>query len=143
MRASKTPAPQPARAPLPMPAMGGQTVAAKTPDADQLRRLASEPGRSKLYLDFRNVEFLNANGLGQLVALHNSLEASMAKAKAGKAVTLITQKAVEILGPMGYSRDWLVEKWMRDGKINDIYEYVKGRSDAKIGPGRPAVKQGG
>lgn len=52
----------------------------------------------------------------------NSLEASMAKAKAGKAVTQITQKAVEILGPMGYSRDWLVEKWMRDGKINDIYE---------------------
>jgi acyl-CoA dehydrogenase len=54
--------------------------------------------------------------------LQNSLEASMAKAKAGKAVTLITQKAVELLGPMGYSREWLVEKWMRDGKINDIYE---------------------
>jgi acyl-CoA dehydrogenase len=52
----------------------------------------------------------------------NSLEASMAKAKAGKAVTLVTQKAVELLGPMGYSREWLVEKWMRDGKINDIYE---------------------
>lgn len=29
------------------------------------------------------------------------------------------------------------------GKINDIYEYVKGRSDAKISPGRPAVKQQG
>jgi hypothetical protein len=28
-------------------------------------------------------------------------------------------------------------------KINDIYEYVKGRSDAKISPGRPAVKQQG
>jgi acyl-CoA dehydrogenase len=54
--------------------------------------------------------------------LSNPLEASMAKVKAGKAVTLITQKAVEILGPMGYSREWLVEKWMRDGKINDIYE---------------------
>jgi acyl-CoA dehydrogenase len=53
---------------------------------------------------------------------HNSLEASMAKAKAGKAVTWVTQKAVEILGPMGYSREWLVEKWMRDAKINDIYE---------------------
>ncbi|HLY29269.1 MAG TPA: acyl-CoA dehydrogenase family protein, partial [Aggregatilineales bacterium] len=52
----------------------------------------------------------------------NSLEASMAKAKAGKAVTQITQKAVELLGPQGYSREWLVEKWMRDGKINDIYE---------------------
>jgi len=54
--------------------------------------------------------------------IHNSLEASMAKAKAGKAVTQITQKAVELLGPQGYSREWLAEKWMRDGKINDIYE---------------------
>ncbi len=52
----------------------------------------------------------------------NSLEASMAKAKAGLAVTLITQKAVEILGPLGYSRKLLVEKWMRDAKINDIFE---------------------
>jgi acyl-CoA dehydrogenase len=52
----------------------------------------------------------------------NSLEASMAKAKAGKAITQVTQKAVELLGMMGYSREWLVEKWMRDGKINDIYE---------------------
>ncbi len=52
----------------------------------------------------------------------NSLEASMAKAKAGLAVTQITQKAVEILGPLGYSRKLLVEKWMRDAKINDIFE---------------------
>jgi len=54
--------------------------------------------------------------------LPNSLEASMAKVKAGKAVTVITQKAVEILGPLGYSRDFLVEKWMRDAKINDLFE---------------------
>jgi acyl-CoA dehydrogenase len=52
----------------------------------------------------------------------NNLEASMAKAKAGLAVTLITQKAVELLGPLGYSRKLLVEKWMRDAKINDIFE---------------------
>ncbi|GAB4408303.1 MAG: acyl-CoA dehydrogenase family protein [Anaerolineae bacterium] len=54
--------------------------------------------------------------------LHNSLEASMAKAKAGRVVTWVTQKAVELLGPLGYSCEWLVEKWMRDAKINDIYE---------------------
>ncbi len=54
--------------------------------------------------------------------LHNNLEASMAKAKAGLAVTQITQKAVEMLGPLGYSRKLLVEKWMRDAKINDIFE---------------------
>jgi acyl-CoA dehydrogenase len=52
----------------------------------------------------------------------NALESSMCKVKAGKAVTLITQKAVEILGPLGYSREWLVEKWMRDAKINDLFE---------------------
>jgi acyl-CoA dehydrogenase len=52
----------------------------------------------------------------------NALESSMCKAKAGKAVTLITQKAVEILGPLGYSREMLVEKWMRDAKINDLFE---------------------
>lgn len=52
----------------------------------------------------------------------NSLEASMAKAKAGIVVTRITQKAVEMMGPLGYSRKYLLEKWMRDGKINDIFE---------------------
>jgi len=54
--------------------------------------------------------------------LPNALESSMCKVKAGKAVTLITQKAVEILGPLGYSREFLVEKWMRDAKINDLFE---------------------
>lgn len=52
----------------------------------------------------------------------NNLEASMAKAKAGLAVTRITQKAVALLGPAGFSKKLLVEKWMRDAKINDIYE---------------------
>jgi hypothetical protein len=32
---------------------------------------------------------------------------------------------------------------MDPAKINQIYAYVKGRSEGKIGPGRPAVRQGG
>lgn len=52
----------------------------------------------------------------------NALESSMAKAKAGRTGTWIAQKCVEILGPMGYSREWLAEKLMRDSKIADIYE---------------------
>ncbi|HXF64660.1 MAG TPA: acyl-CoA dehydrogenase family protein, partial [Caldilineaceae bacterium] len=52
----------------------------------------------------------------------NKLESSMAKVKAGKAVTWVTQKAVELLGPLGYTTATLAEKWMRDAKINDIYE---------------------
>lgn len=54
--------------------------------------------------------------------MRNNLEASMSKAKAGLAVTQVTQKAVELLGPLGYSRKYLLEKWMRDAKINDIFE---------------------
>ncbi len=52
----------------------------------------------------------------------NTVEASECKVKAGEAATIITQKAVEMLGPLGYSREWLFEKWMRDAKINDIFE---------------------
>jgi acyl-CoA dehydrogenase len=52
----------------------------------------------------------------------NTLEASMSKVKAGDAVTRITQRAMELMGPLGYSRDLLLEKWFRDAKINDIFE---------------------
>ncbi len=52
----------------------------------------------------------------------NNLEASMAKVRAGDIVVKITQKAVELLGPVGYSREHLIEKWFRDAKINDLYE---------------------
>ena len=52
----------------------------------------------------------------------NNLEASVCKAKAGAAVREITQGCVEILGPMGVSREYLLEKWFRDVRITDIYE---------------------
>ncbi|HMN31164.1 MAG TPA: acyl-CoA dehydrogenase family protein, partial [Caldilineaceae bacterium] len=52
----------------------------------------------------------------------NQLESSMCKVKADKAVTRVTQKAVELLGPLGYTTELLAEKWLRDAKINDIYE---------------------
>jgi acyl-CoA dehydrogenase len=52
----------------------------------------------------------------------NNLEASMAKAKAGRCGTLIVQKCCELLGPLGFSCEQLAEKWMRDIKITDIFE---------------------
>ncbi|MEY4579395.1 MAG: hypothetical protein RL701_4098, partial [Pseudomonadota bacterium] len=52
----------------------------------------------------------------------NNLEASECKCKAGRDMVWVCQKAVELLGPEGYSRKHLVEKWMRDSKIGDIYE---------------------
>ena len=52
----------------------------------------------------------------------NNMEASVCKARAGAAVREVTQGCIEILGPMGISRDHLVEKWFRDVRITDIYE---------------------
>ncbi|MBC8508329.1 MAG: acyl-CoA dehydrogenase family protein [Chloroflexi bacterium] len=54
--------------------------------------------------------------------IHNPKEASMSKVYAGDIVVRVTQKAVELLGPLGYSRELLLEKWFRDAKITDLYE---------------------
>ena len=52
----------------------------------------------------------------------NSLHASMAKAKAGRACVDIALKCVELCGAAGYTEDELLEKWARDAKILDIFE---------------------
>ena len=52
----------------------------------------------------------------------NSLEASMAKAKAGRVGSDITLSCVELAGSVGYSETELLEKWARDSKILDIFE---------------------
>ncbi|ANH39764.1 Acryloyl-CoA reductase (NADH) [Nocardioides dokdonensis FR1436] len=52
----------------------------------------------------------------------NSLEASMAKAKAGRVGSDITLSCVELAGSLGYSEHELLEKWARDSKILDIFE---------------------
>jgi acyl-CoA dehydrogenase len=52
----------------------------------------------------------------------NSMEASMAKAKAGRVGNYITLRCVELCGAMGYSEGELLEKWARDSKILDIFE---------------------
>ncbi|WP_028644255.1 acyl-CoA dehydrogenase family protein [Nocardioides sp. URHA0020] len=52
----------------------------------------------------------------------NSLEASMAKAKAGRVGSDITLSCVQLAGSLGYSEAELLEKWARDSKILDIFE---------------------
>jgi acyl-CoA dehydrogenase len=52
----------------------------------------------------------------------NSLEASMAKAKAGRVGSDITLSCVELCGAVGYDESELLEKWARDSKILDIFE---------------------
>ncbi len=52
----------------------------------------------------------------------NSLQASMAKAKAGRSCVEIALKCVELCGSVGYGEGELLEKWARDAKILDIFE---------------------
>jgi acyl-CoA dehydrogenase len=52
----------------------------------------------------------------------NSLQASMAKAKAARTANDITLRCVELAGSVGYSEHELLEKWARDSKILDIFE---------------------
>lgn len=49
-------------------------------------------------------------------------EASMAKVFAADTAMKVTTEALQILGGVGYTRDYPVEKWMRDAKIMQIYE---------------------
>jgi acyl-CoA dehydrogenase len=52
----------------------------------------------------------------------NAIEASMAKAKAGRMASDVTLGCVELCGSVGYSEGELLEKWARDSKILDIFE---------------------
>ena len=49
-------------------------------------------------------------------------EGSMAKLKAGRTATWVTERAIQILGGYGYTREYPVERWHRDAKIHDIFE---------------------
>ncbi|MFJ4244701.1 acyl-CoA dehydrogenase family protein [Streptomyces iakyrus] len=49
-------------------------------------------------------------------------EGSMAKLKASEVAVRTTERAIQILGGNGYTRDYPVERWARDAKIFTIYE---------------------
>ncbi|MFZ5651542.1 MAG: acyl-CoA dehydrogenase [Bacillota bacterium] len=51
-----------------------------------------------------------------------SKEAAMAKLFASEAAMAVTVKAVQIFGGYGYTREYPVERMMRDAKITEIYE---------------------
>ena len=51
-----------------------------------------------------------------------SLEAAMAKLYAAEVAMEVTTKAVQLHGGYGYTREYDVERMMRDAKITEIYE---------------------
>jgi acyl-CoA dehydrogenase len=49
-------------------------------------------------------------------------EGSMSKLKAGEVAVWATERAIQILGGNGYTREFPVERWHRDAKIYTIFE---------------------
>jgi alkylation response protein AidB-like acyl-CoA dehydrogenase len=55
-------------------------------------------------------------------APRTAFESSMAKCFAGDAAMRVTTDAVQVFGGYGYTREYPVERFMRDAKITQIYE---------------------
>ena len=49
-------------------------------------------------------------------------ESAMAKLMAGDTAMKVTTEAVQVFGGYGYTKDYPVERYMRDAKITQIYE---------------------
>ena len=49
-------------------------------------------------------------------------EGSMSKLFAGETAVKVTEKAMQILGGNGFTREYPVERWARDAKIYTIFE---------------------
>jgi alkylation response protein AidB-like acyl-CoA dehydrogenase len=83
-------------------------------------------------VSFRLVDAKMALDQARLLTLHAadladagepfSTEASMAKLAASEAAWQACNAAVMTLGSYGYSREYPVEKWLRDAKLEEIYE---------------------
>ncbi|MCA9510179.1 MAG: acyl-CoA dehydrogenase family protein [Myxococcota bacterium] len=77
--------------------------------------------RLEAYWQSARLNMLNAVWLAG-EAKPNNLESSVCKAHAGNAVRQVIAGCIDLLGPLGVSREHLIEKWMRDSRIVDIYE---------------------
>jgi acyl-CoA dehydrogenase len=53
---------------------------------------------------------------------YTNAEGSMCKLKAGRTAVWVTERAIQILGGYGYTREYDVERFHRDAKIMDIFE---------------------
>ncbi|ADL69169.1 acyl-CoA dehydrogenase [Thermoanaerobacterium thermosaccharolyticum] len=56
------------------------------------------------------------------VGLPYTMEAAMAKLYASETAMFVTTKTVQIFGGYGFTKDYPVERFMRDAKITEIYE---------------------
>jgi alkylation response protein AidB-like acyl-CoA dehydrogenase len=121
------------------PIIGAQAVGIAQGALDVATRYATERSQFGSHIaDFQGVQFMLADMATRLEAARllvyracsllargargAAAAAAMAKLFASDAAMQITTDAVQVLGGAGYTREFPVERMMRDAKITQIYE---------------------
>jgi acyl-CoA dehydrogenase len=78
--------------------------------------------RMKTEIDAARLLVWRASWMGRTGVRFENAEGSMSKLKAGEVAVWVTERAIQILGGNGYTREFPVERWHRDAKIYDIFE---------------------
>ena len=78
--------------------------------------------RMKLEIDAARLLVWRASWMGRNQVPFENAEGSMSKLKAGEVAVWATERAIQILGGNGYTREFPVERWHRDAKLYDIFE---------------------
>ena len=78
--------------------------------------------RMKMEIDAARLLVWRASWMGRSGVRFENAEGSMSKLKAGEVAVWVTERAIQILGGNGYTREYPVERWHRDAKIYDIFE---------------------
>jgi acyl-CoA dehydrogenase len=76
----------------------------------------------KMEIDAARLLVWRASWMGRNNKPFTAAEGSMSKLKAGEVAVWATERAIQILGGNGYTREYPVERWHRDAKIYTIFE---------------------
>ncbi|MEO9220958.1 MAG: acyl-CoA dehydrogenase family protein, partial [Mycobacteriaceae bacterium] len=76
----------------------------------------------KTEIDAARLLVWRASWMAKSGAQFTAAEGSMSKLKAGRVAVWATERAIQILGGVGYTREYPVERMHRDAKIFDIFE---------------------
>jgi acyl-CoA dehydrogenase len=84
--------------------------------------IAFDLANMKLEIDAARLLVWRAAWMGRTGQRFENAEGSMSKLKAGEVAVWATERAIQILGGNGYTREYPVERMHRDSKIYTIFE---------------------
>ena len=76
----------------------------------------------KMEIDAARLLVWRASWMGRSGRTFENAEGSMSKLKAGEVAVWATERAIQVLGGNGYTREFPVERMHRDAKIYTIFE---------------------